>query len=180
MIPSLTEVAKYAQDKGVTLALQTHPEITGNNDDTLAMLDEVDVDSLKVGLDLPLFESYAPEDVTEIVHKIGDLMVYSHTISLAGFKTVGGAPYGWEEVTPGSELDPLPWETFFEACKDIGYDGVFSHEQCSPIITKGHQLGDLATIDERYVEARNYFRPIFTKLDCYSGDKPEFVEYVPA
>lgn len=176
---ALTEVAKHAEGKGITLALQTHPEITGNNDDTLAMIDEVGVSSLKVGLDLPLFESYAPDDVKAIVHKMADLMVYSHTISLASFKTVGGAPYGWEECTPGSEHDPLPWETFFQACKEIGYGGLFSHEQCSPIIVKGHQLGTLDTIDKRYVDARNYFRKIFKKLGTYTGNKPEFVEYTP-
>jgi sugar phosphate isomerase/epimerase len=174
---ALTEVAKYAQDKGVTLALQTHPEITGNNDDTLAMLEEVGVDSLKVGLDLPLFESYDPTDVREIVHKMKGLMVYSHTIALASFKTVGGAPYGWEEVTPGTTHDPLPWEIFLEACKEIGYDGLFSHEQCSPIIVKGHVLGDLSTIDERYVDSRNYFRKLMKKLGCYTGRKPEHVAY---
>mgnify|MGYP005858440963 FL=1 len=176
---ALTEVAKYAEDKGITLALQTHPEVTGNNDDTLAMIDEVGVSSLKVGLDLPLFESYEPNDVKAIVHKMADLMVYSHTISLASFKTVGGAPYGWEEVTPGSEHDPLPWETFFQACKEIGYEGLFSHEQCSPIIVKGHQFGTLATVDERYVDARNYFRKLFKKLGVYTGNKPEVVEYRP-
>jgi sugar phosphate isomerase/epimerase len=174
---ALTEVAKYAKDKGVTLALQTHPEITGNNDDTLAMLEEVGVDSLKVGLDLPLLESYAPEDVRAVVHKMKGLMVYSHTISLASFKTVGGAPYGWEEVTPGTPLDPLPWETFLAACKEIGYDGLFSHEQCSPIIAKGHVLGGLNIIDERYVDSRNYFRGLMKKLDCYTGHKPEYVAY---
>jgi len=176
---SLTEVAKYAEDRGITLALQTHPEITGNNDDTLAMIDEVGVSSLKVGLDLPLFESYQPTDVKAIVHKMADYMVYSHTISLASFKTVGGAPYGWEECTPGSEHDPLPWETFFEACKEIGYRGLFSHEQCSPIIVKGHQLGKLATVDERYVDSRNYFRKVFKKLGTYTGNKPEYVEWEP-
>jgi sugar phosphate isomerase/epimerase len=174
---ALTEVAKYAKDKGVTLALQTHPEITGNNDDTLAMLEEVGVDSLKVGLDLPLFESYDPTDVREIVHKMKGRMVYSHTIALASFKTVGGAPYGWEEVTPGTPHDPLPWETFLAACKEIGYDGLFSHEQCSPIVAKGHVLGDLSIIDERYVDSRNYFRKLMKKLDCYTGHKPEFVAY---
>jgi sugar phosphate isomerase/epimerase len=174
---SLTEVAKYAEDKGVTLALQTHPEITGNNDDTLAMLDEVGVSSLKVGLDLPLFESYGEDDVREIVHKMGDLMVYSHTISLASFQTVGGAPYGWEEVTPGTEHDPLPWKTFFEACKEVGYDGLFSHEQCSPVIVEGHELGTVAHIDERYVDSRNYFRGLFDELDVYTGNKPKHVEY---
>jgi len=34
LIQGLTEVALYAQDKGVDLALQTHPEITGNNEET--------------------------------------------------------------------------------------------------------------------------------------------------
>lgn len=87
--------------------------------------------------------------------------------------------YGWEEVTPGTPHDPLPWETFVQACKDIGYDGLFSHEQCSPIVVKGHQLGTLATIDERYVESRNYFRKLFKKLGVYTGNKPEYVEYNP-
>jgi sugar phosphate isomerase/epimerase len=174
---SLTEVAKYAQDKGVTLALQTHPEITGNNDETLQMLDEVNVDSLKAGVDLPLLESYEPEDVKAVVKKMSKLMVYSHSISLASFKTIGGAPYSWEEVTPGSEEDKLPWETFISTLKEIGYDGFLSHEQCSPIVVKGHKLGSLKVVDERYVDARNYFRKVFNKFDCYSGNKPEYIEY---
>jgi len=66
---ALTEVSKYAKDKGVTLALQTHPEITGNNDETLQMLEEVGIDSLKVDVDLPLMESYKPEDVKATVKK---------------------------------------------------------------------------------------------------------------
>lgn len=174
---ALTEVAKYAEDKGIILALQTHPEITGNNDETLEMLEEVNVSSLKVGVDLPLLESYDPEDVIAIVRKMREKMVYSHTISLASYKTIGGAPYTWEEVTPGSEDDKLPWETFIETLKEIGYKGFLSHEQCSPVVVKGHQLGDLQHIDERYVEARNYFRSVFKKYSCYSGSKPEFIEY---
>jgi sugar phosphate isomerase/epimerase len=121
-------------------------------------------------------EGYDPASVRDTVMKMKDVMVYSHTISLATIKTIGGAAYGWEEVTPGSERDPLPWETFMQACKDIGYDGLFSHEQCSPIVVKGHQLGDLSVIDERYIEARNYFRKILKNLDTYTGNKPEFVE----
>ncbi len=168
----LKEVSLYAQDKGVTLALQTHPEITGNNEETLAMLQEVGVGSLKVGLDLPLFESFDADFVRKTVHSMKGLMVYSHTISLAKSATVGGAPYSWEEVTPGSAKDTLPWELFLHCCKDIGYNGYLSHEQCSPIIIKGHELGGLDVVDQRYVEARGYFRHLLDKLDCYSGNKP--------
>lgn len=168
----LTEVALYARDRGITLALQTHPEVTGNNEESLAMLDEVGVESLKIGLDLPLLESFEPEFVRKTVLSMKGLMVYSHTISLVKSFTVGGAPYSWEEVTPGSEKDNLPWETFLQACKEIGYTGYLSHEQCSPIIVRGHKLGGLDVVDRRYVEARNYFRKVLAKLDCYSGTKP--------
>jgi sugar phosphate isomerase/epimerase len=168
----LREVALYARDRGVVLALQTHPEITGNNEETLAMIEEVGVDCLKVGLDLPLFECFEPEFVRQTVRSMKGLMVYSHTISLAKSLTVGGAPYSWEEVTPGSARDTLPWEVFLETCREIGYTGYLSHEQCSPIIVKGHKLGGLDTIDERYIDARNYFRKVLDKLGCYTGRKP--------
>jgi sugar phosphate isomerase/epimerase len=167
----LREVALMAQDEGITLALQTHPEITGNNEETLEMIDEVGVESLKVGLDLPLFESFDPNFVRNTVRKMKGLMVYSHSISIAGNATVGGVPYSWEEVTPGSEKDPCPWEVFLETCKEIGYDGVLSHEQCSPVIMKGHTLGDIAEIDTRYQEAIAYLKSLLKKLDYYTGHK---------
>jgi sugar phosphate isomerase/epimerase len=168
---SLKEVALYAQDQGVTLALQTHPEITGNNEETLEMIDEVGVDSLKVGLDLPLFESQDPDFIRNTVRSMKNLMVYSHSISLCLNKTVGGAPYTWEEVSPGSEKDTLNWEVFFETCREIGYDGFLSHEQCSPIVVKGHRLGDIAEVDKRYKEAISYLKSLLLKLKCYTGHK---------
>ncbi|MHC4521806.1 MAG: sugar phosphate isomerase/epimerase family protein [Planctomycetota bacterium] len=167
----LVEVSRYALDRGVTLALQTHPEITNNNEETLAMLEEVNVPSLKVGLDLPLFESHDPEDVKRIVRSMKGLMVYSHTISIAGKATVGGATYGWDEVECGSAKDRCPWEVFIRTCKEIGYDGYLSHEQCSPIIVKGHKIAGLKEVDQRYINAINYFKPLLNKLKCYSGHK---------
>jgi len=168
---ALREVALMAQDKGVTLALQTHPEITCNNEETLEMLDEVDVPSLKVGLDLPLLESQDPDFIRETVHSMKGLMVYSHSISIAPKFTVGGAPLGWDEVVPGSEKDPCNWDVFLAACQEIGYDGYLSHEQCSPIIVKGHQIGDLAEVDRRYVAALRYLKGIALDLDYYTGHK---------
>jgi sugar phosphate isomerase/epimerase len=168
---AIKEVAKYAQDKGITLALQTHPEITNNNEETLEMLEEVNVPSLKVGLDLPLFESHDPDFVVKTVKSMKGLMVYSHTISIAGKATVGGAPFGWDEVEPGCEKDPCPWELFIKTCKQIGYDGLLSHEQCSPIIIKGHKIGKLKEVDRRYQHAHDYFKPILKKLKCYTGHK---------
>ncbi|HOX02012.1 MAG TPA: sugar phosphate isomerase/epimerase [Candidatus Paceibacterota bacterium] len=166
---AIAELARYAQDQGITLALQTHPEITVNNDDTLALLEEIGVPSLKIGLDLPLLESIEPGFVRKTVHRMKGLMAYSHTISLRKTLTVGGAVIGWEEVTPGSELDPLPWEVFLQACHEIGYDGLLSAEQCSPIIVKGHRLGTTETVDERYVESLAYLKGVLRKIGAYTG-----------
>ncbi len=167
----LREVALYAKDQGITLAVQTHPEITGNNEETLELIEEVGVDSLKVGLDLPLFESQDPDFIRKTVRSMKGFMVHSHSISISSNKTVGGAPYSWEEITPGNEKDTCNWEEFLESCKEIGYDGYLSHEQCSPIIVKGHKLGDIAEIDRRYVKAISYLKPLIKKLNYYTGHK---------
>lgn len=172
----LREVALIAQDHGVVLALQTHPEITSNNEETLEMIEEVNVPSLKVGLDLPLFESQDPEFVRKTVHSMRGLMVYSHSISIATKRTVGGIPFGWDEVTPGSEKDPCQWKVFLETCKEIGFDGYLSHEQCSPIIGKGHRIAGLDEVDNRYIEALRYLKGITTELGYYTGHKKRVPE----
>lgn len=167
----LREVALIAEDHGVTLALQTHPEITCNNEETLEMIEEVDVPSLKVGLDLPLFESQDPDFVRQTVRSMEGLMVYSHSISIASKHTVGGVPFGWDEVTPGSEKDPCQWRVFLETCKEIGYDGYLSHEQCSPMLVKGHRIADLDEVGHRYREALAYLKGLALELDYYTGHK---------
>lgn len=167
----LREVALMAEDAGVTLALQTHPEITNNNEETLEMIDEVDVPSLKVGLDLPLFESQDAEFIRQTVRSMEGRMVYSHSISIAPKLTVGGAQHGWHEVTPGSEQDPCDWRVFLETCKEIGYDGLLSHEQCSPMFVKGHEMADIEEVDHRYREALVYLKHLAPDLDYYTGDK---------
>ncbi len=167
----LKEVAAIARDYDITLALQTHPEITNNNEETLEMIDEVGADNLKVGLDLPLLESQETEFVKKTVLSMKGLMVHSHSIAIATKATVGGFVFGWDEVTPGDEKDPCNWEVFFKACKDIGYKGYLAYEQCSPIIVKGHKVGGLDEVDKRNVEQLKFVKSLLKKLDYYTGHK---------
>jgi sugar phosphate isomerase/epimerase len=169
---ALREVSLIAQDFGVTLALQTHPEITCNNEETLEMIEEVGMPNLKVGLDLPLFESQDPDFIKNTVYSMKEYMVHSHSISIATKATVGGAVFGWDEVPPGTEKDRCNWEVFLKACKEIGYDGYLAHEQCSPIIVKGHKIAGLDEIDRRNKSAINFFKPMLKKLDYYTGHRP--------
>lgn len=165
----LREVSLYARDRGVTIALQAHPELTGNYTQVREMIDEVGVDNLKVALDLPLFESSDPRFVRDTVLDHKGRMAYSHTIAMATRFTVGGVPYAWEEISPGEARDTLPWPAFIEACRDIGYSGYLSHDQGCPKIGAGHRLGGLSAVDHRYREARVYFRGLLDRYRCYSG-----------
>lgn len=167
----LKEAALIAQDYGVMLALQTHPEITCNNEETLEMIEEVGMDNLKVGLDLPLFESQADEFVRSTVRGMKGLMIHSHSIAITPKATVGGKIYGWDEVVPGSEKDLCNWQVFLETCKEIGYDGYLAYEQCSPIIVKGHKIGGLDEIDRRNVEQIRFMKKLLKQLDYYTGHK---------
>ena len=60
---------------------------------------------------------------------------------------------------------------FLKTCKEIGYDGLLSAEQCSPIITHGHEIGGLDEVDKRYQDSLNYFRSALKGLDYYGGHK---------
>lgn len=169
----LREVALYARERGVTLALQAHPEVTGNYAQVREMIDEVGVDSLKVALDLPLLESTDPDFVRRTVRSLEGLMVYSHTIAMATRFTIGGAPYAWEEISPGGEGDLLPWETFIAACREIGYAGCLSHDQGCPKICAGHKLSGLDSVDRRFAQAQAFFRHLLDQHNCYSGRKSD-------
>jgi len=55
-------------------------------------------------------------------------------------------------------------------CREIGYDGLLSAEQCSPII-KGHRLGTINLVDERYAASLAYLKGLLLKLGAYTGHK---------
>src|SRR3990172_260065 len=59
----------------------------------------------RAALALPLFESQDPDFVRKTVKSMEGLMVYSHSISIATKYTVGGMPFGWDEVQPGSRSE---------------------------------------------------------------------------
>jgi sugar phosphate isomerase/epimerase len=160
----IRECAEIAADYGVTLALQNHPPLTNNTEETLAMIEEINHPNLKIGLDLPLFESQDPEFIHDMVRKVGkERMVHSHLI---GLKYLGGMnnSWGFQEVLcwDGHEN----WIEFFKACNAIGYEGYFAHEQCSPIIMKGHKKATREEFDYRYRETAKWVKQVFADIEA--------------
>jgi len=132
---SLKELAKFAQDLGVALALQNHTPVTCDYRDVLAFIKEVDNPALKACMDIPCEGDNAgsAEWARKVVRETGPLMVHSHyngefqmsadgQIELAGTRKVAYAE-------------------FVDALVKSGYEGFMDWEFCHPAMENGERTG---------------------------------------
>jgi sugar phosphate isomerase/epimerase len=143
----IIESGIIAQEYGVTLAVQGHPPIVNCVQDLIDLVDEVSMDNVKIGLDLPLFDHQEEEYITRTVKQIGKKMIHSHTLGVKLRYGPSGVIYASEEVVPGDGIEN--WLPFFKACKEIGYEGYFAYEQCAPFLMSGHKKPTIEEIDRR-------------------------------
>jgi len=160
---AVKECAEIAADYNVTLALQNHPPLTNNTEETLEMIEEIDHPNLKMCLDLPLFESQDKDFIWDMVRRVGRQMVHSHVIGIQFLQGLTG-PYGFKEVSPENGREN--WIEFFKACHEVGYDGYFAHEQCSPVILKGHKIATIEEFDKRYEETAKWMKKVFADIEA--------------
>jgi sugar phosphate isomerase/epimerase len=145
----LVECSRWAQDHGVTLALQNHPPIVENGDDMLRMIREVDSRALKACFDAPLAAKQGVLDMREALRAVGSLQVLSH---------FGGE---YERGADGRvrgyvrQPDGLTPETFYgdfiRGLLEMGYEGYVGYELCHPLpIVDGQTVGiDFADTNAR-------------------------------
>jgi sugar phosphate isomerase/epimerase len=157
----IREAGVIAKDYGITLALQSHPPVTNCIQDGIDMVDEVGLDNVKMGLDLPLFERQDDEFIRETVLKVGKRMAHSHTLGIS-FKQGLGAVYGFDELPPGEGREN--WIPFFKACREIGYDGYFAYEQCSPVVMPGHKKPTIEEMDRRHQKGLQFLKSLEEKI----------------
>jgi sugar phosphate isomerase/epimerase len=169
----IREAGRIAQDHGVTLALQNHPPITNNTEETIEMVEEVGLESVKIALDLPLMARQDEESIRSLVSRVGKRMVHSRMIGICFKESMGGV-VGFDEVVPGEGREN--WPAFLIACKEIGYDGFLGYEQCSPIILKGHRKATLSEVDRRNQAGVAYMKKLMIDLGIYTGKKPKIQE----
>ena len=161
-VRGIREVAGWAADMGITLALQNHaPVTTPGYEDVLAMLEEIDRPNVKLCLDVPLFyERQSDEYVSKAVEACRRHIVYSHY----------GA-WNFSEGAAGEVVqDPAPsfggqinYRTFFEALHRIGYDGYLASEYCVPVL-KNHTVAGIEEVDRATRLALQYMKRIVETL----------------
>jgi len=133
----LAECAGYAEDYGITLALQNHAPVIRDWRDMLQMIEEVDSPNLRACLDAPIMPDKSEENIRAAIRSTGNLQVLSHFGGEydrdADGRVVCSASYkrGAAFYTP-----------FIRELHEIGYDGYLGYELCHPLpVENGETVG---------------------------------------
>ena len=143
------EAAKY----GVTLAVQNHHDIASHHDMMHWLLSEVDLPNVKAAFDpwTPTLQGLSPEQIREAVLKMKPFIVhttaaqyvrmprYHYELTLTNF-----VPQ--ETLIRATPIDRgiIDYEAFFNALKEIGYQGYIAYEMCE-VLDGG---GDIDNLDK--------------------------------
>jgi sugar phosphate isomerase/epimerase len=131
---SLKELAKYAGDQGVTLALQNHGPVIRNYKDVLAFIAEVGSPALKACMDIPMEDKPdSPERARAIVAETGPLLVHSHFGGEFRRDQTGGVELHWDHGVAYAE--------YVAALVKAGYSGFINWEYCHPAMADGKRQG---------------------------------------
>jgi sugar phosphate isomerase/epimerase len=124
----LIESARYAEDFGVTLALQNHKPVINDWHDMMRMINEVDSPALKACLDAPIMEEKTPENIREAAQAVKGIQMLTH--------------FGGEFDRAGEQVAENYLPHFVKAMNEIGYEGYYSYELCHPLpIINGEKAG---------------------------------------
>lgn len=136
---ALTEIGEYAKQNGVTLAIETGPEVAPT---LLSFIEDLN-GGVGVNLDPANFVMVTGQDPVEAVHLLKDYIVHTHAKD--GIRLRECDPqevYGnidpnqthTEPATPVFRETPLgaggvDWDRYLQALRDIGYNGYLTIER---------------------------------------------------
>jgi sugar phosphate isomerase/epimerase len=173
-IDGIREVADWAADMGITLALQNHaPVITPGYEDVLAMMQEVERPNVKLCLDALLFyERQSAEYIQQAVQACGPHIVLTHY----GAWNFDESPSGEIVQQPAPSFGGLiNYASFVAELGKVGYDGYLVSEYCTPAL-KNHRIAGIEEVDRGTELARRYLKAL---LDAPSSThKPQRLQMV--
>jgi sugar phosphate isomerase/epimerase len=160
-VNGIREVADWAADMGITLALQNHaPVITPGYEDALSMLREIDRRNVRLCLDVPLFyDRQSDAYVREAVRKCAAHIAYTHFGAWNFSESEAGEVV--QDLAPSSGV-LINYEAFVRGLHQIGYDGFLVSEYCLPAL-EDHRLAGIEAIDRAMRQSLEYMRGIVTR-----------------
>jgi len=148
----LKEAASYANDHGITLALQNHRPVIRGYRDVQRMIKEVDMPNVKACFDARLEHEMTQEDVIRATREFGAQQVLSH--------------YGNEYTEENGKIVPKEEELLegqVQGLVDIGYNGYLGFELCHPLPRVDNKLVGIDFVDKNARLAAQYARQMIAK-----------------
>lgn len=153
------EAAKY----GITLAVQNHHDIGAHHDTMLWLLNEVNLPNVKAAYDpwTPTLQGLSAEELRASVRKMAPYMIhttaadyvrqprYHYSSNLTNFLEQDAV---LRAVPLGKGI--IDYKTFFDALKEIGYQGYIAYEMCE-VLDGG---GDIENLDRTAKESLAYIK----------------------
>jgi sugar phosphate isomerase/epimerase len=166
-VNGIREVADWAADMGITLALQNHaPVITPGYEDALSMLREIDRPNVRLCLDVPLFyDRQSDAYVQEAVRRCASHIAYTHFGAWNFSETETGEVV--QELAPSSGV-LINYEAFVRGLHQIGYDGFLVSEYCLPALER-HQLAGIDAIDRAMRQSLDYMKRVVRRTAAASA-----------
>jgi sugar phosphate isomerase/epimerase len=142
----LIESAKYAEDYGVTLALQNHQPVIRDWRDMMRMINEVDSPALKACLDAPILEDKSAGNIREAAQAVKGIQMLTHFGGEFDRNASGKIVDTQDHSDHGEKAEEQKAERylpeFVKNMQAIGYEGYFSYELCHPLpIVNGEKVG---------------------------------------
>jgi sugar phosphate isomerase/epimerase len=157
----IRDVAKWARDYGITIAVQNHPPVIEYGyETTLELVKEIGQENVKLCLDAPLFldqsENYIHEAV-EACKNVG--IVLSHYGSPVFDELPSGEiTYERDDYIGGVYTN---YAAFIKELKRIGYDGYLESEECAPAL-ENHEFQGVDVAERHIKAALKYMKSIIS------------------
>jgi sugar phosphate isomerase/epimerase len=157
-VEGIREVAVWAEDLGITLALQNHaPVLRPGYEDALAMTREIDRPNVKLCIDVPLFDARQEDAyVRKSVAECGSDIVLTHFGAWNFSESDLGEAV--QDVAPNIACR-VNYEAFTSALWEAGYEGYLVSEYCLPCI-RNHRIGGIEDIDRATNLSLRYMKQI--------------------
>lgn len=143
---AMIESAKYAEDFGVTLALQNHKPVINDWRDMMRMIEEVDSPALKACLDAPIMDDKSSENIREASQAVKGIQMLTHFGGEFDRAADGRIVDTQDHSDHGEKAAEEKAETYLPAfvnnMQEIGYEGYYSYELCHPLpLVNGEKVG---------------------------------------
>lgn len=160
VVEGLKLAGKQAAEYGVTLAVQNHHDIASHHEMMYWLLKEVDMPNVKAAFDAwtPTLQGLSPEQIRQAVLKMKPFIV--HTTAA---QYVRQPRFHYEHTFTNFIQDEtliravpidqgiIDYKTFFNALKEIGYQGYIAYEMCE-VLDGGGDIENLDKTAKKFLE----------------------------